>query len=255
MTNPRTGERKPKVVILGALSTMAEAAARLWAEQGAHLLLAGRDQQRLDAVAADLHERGASVDTLAGDLTLADKAEPALDSMVARLGGVDVILLAYGMLGDQKLAERDLAQADHILTTNFTSASRWCLAAANILERQGHGTLVVLGSVAGDRGRASNYIYGASKAGLGVLVQGIAHRLAGSGARAVLVKPGFVDTQMTAHIAPKGLLWAKPEAIARIIVRLGRRGGPSIAYAPAFWKWIMYVIRFMPTSLFHRTKL
>ena len=121
-------------------------------------------------------------------------------------------------------------------TANFTSAAGWCLAAANVLEKQGDHTLIVIGSVAGDRGRASNVSYGAAKGGLAVLVQGIAHRLAKSGASAVVVKPGFVDTPMTAHIARKGLLWAKPTAIGKKIVRIAERGSPRpIIYTPGFW--------------------
>ena len=112
----------------------------------------------------------------------------------------------------------------------------------------------MIGSVAGDRGRGSNYIYGASKAGLGVLVQGIAHRLARSGARAVLIKPGFVDTPMTAGVARKGPLWASSETVARTIVASADRGGP-IVYAPVFWRAIMFVVRNLPSTIFHRTRL
>jgi NAD(P)-dependent dehydrogenase (short-subunit alcohol dehydrogenase family) len=113
---------------------------------------------------------------------------------------------------------------------------------------------VVIGSVAGDRGRASNYVYGATKAGLGALVEGIAHRLARSGARAVLIKPGFVDTPMTAAIANKGVLWAKPEAVARTIVAAAERG-PPVVYTPWFWRGIMLIVRNTPSFVFHKTNL
>jgi NAD(P)-dependent dehydrogenase (short-subunit alcohol dehydrogenase family) len=245
-----------KTIILGALSAIAEAAARKWAEQGAHLLLVGRDRERIEGVAADLRIRGGLADCYECDLASAD-AERTFAGMAAQLGRVDVVLLAYGVLGDQSLAEMNPAEAGRILATNFTSAAGWCLAAANVLERQRHGVLVVIGSVAGDRGRRSNYVYGAAKGGLGVLVQGIAHRLASSSARAVLVKPGFVDTPMTAAITKKGLLWAKPQKIAEIIVQASAPNAstPPVIYAPSFWRWIMYVIRFMPDFVFHRTKL
>jgi NAD(P)-dependent dehydrogenase (short-subunit alcohol dehydrogenase family) len=235
---------------------MAEAAARIWANQGAHLLLAGRAAARLDAIAADLRTRGAVVDTVVVDLAVVE-AKQALAEMIRRLGSVDVVLVAYGLLSDQKLAESDPAEAQRLLATNFTSAAGWCLAAATMLENQGHGTLVVIGSVAGDRGRASNYVYGAAKGGLGILVQGLAHRLARTGARAVLIKPGFVDTPMTAHIARKGFLWAQPETIGNAIVkatRAGSRCGP-IVYAPGFWRWIMVLICMTPSAIFHKTKL
>ena len=253
MTTQSSKSDSPRIIVLGALSAMAEAAARVWAARGAHLLLAGRDTERLEAVAADLRVRGGVAQIFVSDLATAD-AEADLTRMAELLGGVDVVLLAYGVLGDQKRAEADFAEAKRILDTNFVSAAGWCLAAANLLERQNRGTLIVIGSVAGDRGRASNYVYGASKGGLGILVQGIAHRLARGGARAVLIKPGFVDTPMTAAIVKRGLLWAKPEAIGRIIVASAGSSSP-VSYAPGFWRWIMRVIRFMPSSLFHKTKL
>ena len=252
MTNPAV---KQKIIILGAASAMAEAAARLWAEQQAHILLVGRDASRLEEIAADLHVRGAEVETHAADLASTETAQ-SFPGMADRLGGADIILLAYGVLGDQKKAEADTRAALDIISTDFSSAAAWCLEAANLLERQGHGKLIVIGSVAGDRGRASNYVYGAAKGGLAILVQGIAHRLAKSGASAVLIKPGFVNTPMTAHIARKGLLWAKPGAIAKVISNVAqRKSPPPVVYAPRFWRLIMSVIRATPSPLFHKTKL
>jgi decaprenylphospho-beta-D-erythro-pentofuranosid-2-ulose 2-reductase len=256
MTIAAPNRSMSKIIILGALSAMAEAAARKWAEQGAHLLIAGRDRARLEDVAADLRVRGGIANIYEGDLADVD-AEKTLAEMVEQLGGVDVVLLAYGVLGDQKLAETNPAEASRILAIDFTSAASWCLAVAKVLETQRRGVLIVIGSVAGDRGRQSNYVYGAAKGGLGILVQGIAHRLAASGARAVLIKPGFVDTPMTASIPNKGLLWAKPQKVADIIVRAGMSNAPAppVIYAPSFWRWIMYVIRFTPSFVFHRTQL
>jgi decaprenylphospho-beta-D-erythro-pentofuranosid-2-ulose 2-reductase len=246
-----------KIIIVGALSAIAEAAAREWTkQQGTRLMLAGRHASRLENLAADLKLRGAETQIFAADLAAID-AECAFREMVERLGGVDTVLVAYGVLGDQSKAETDTAEAQRLLATNFMSAAGWCLAAANRLEKQGHGCLIVIGSVAGDRGRQSNYVYGAAKGGLGVLVQGIAHRLARTKARAVLVKAGFVDTPMTAHIEHKGLLWAKPSKLGRVIVRISQAPSrsPPVVYAPAFWSWIMLVIRNVPASILHRTRL
>jgi len=256
MTVIATDTSTTKVIILGSLSAIAEATARKWASQGAHLLLAGRDKDRLEAMAADLRTRGGTAAIYEGDLASID-AEMTFTEMLGQLGGVDVVLVAYGVLGDQKLAETTPAEARRILTTDFTSAAAWCLAAGKVLEAQRRGILLVIGSVAGDRGRASNYVYGAAKGGLAILVQGIAHRLAPTGARAVLIKPGFVDTPMTASIPNKGLLWAKPQNIAEIIFQAskpGKRPSPII-YAPPFWRWVMYIVRFTPSFIFHRTKL
>ena len=233
-----------RIVILGAGSAIARATARLWAARGARLVLVGRDQDRLNAVAADL---------VALDCASAD-AGVELAKMVETLGGRDILLLAYGVLGDQTELERDPSAAATLIQTNFTSAAAWCLAAAAIFEKQRAGALLVIGSVAGDRGRRSNFIYGATKGGLARVVEGIAHRLAPFGARAVLIKPGFVDTPMTASITKKGLLWATPEQVAEAIEAAAERGGP-VVYAPKFWLPIMLIIRHMPTFVFNKLNL
>lgn len=247
-----------RVIILGATSAIAEATARLYASEKACLLLAGRNADRLRAISVDLLARGAnSAPIEALDLSQTGVAVPTLERMIATLGGVDHILLFYGVLGDQGRAEADPNHASEILNVNFTSAAQWCLAAAAKLEAQGRGSLVVIGSVAGDRGRQSNYVYGAAKAGLATLVQGIAHRLAlrsPKSARAVLVKPGFVDSPMTAGSKKGGPLWAKPEGIAAIVRKAADRGGP-IVYAPWFWRFILLGIRLVPAAIFHKVPL
>jgi decaprenylphospho-beta-D-erythro-pentofuranosid-2-ulose 2-reductase len=241
-----------RVVILGAASGIAEATARLYAGEGAALVLAGRNAERLEEIAADLRVRGArAVSTYTVDFVTAD-AERVLPEMVGLLGGVDHILLAWGTLGDQARAERDGAIATAILEANFLSAARWALAAANVLEQAGRGSLVALGSVASDRGRRKNYIYGAAKAGLATLVEGIAHRFADKGPRAVVVKPGPTDTAMTAAMAKGGPLWASPEAVAQRVRAAADKGSP-VQYAPRRWRLIMLAIRALPYRLFNRT--
>jgi decaprenylphospho-beta-D-erythro-pentofuranosid-2-ulose 2-reductase len=251
MTLPASGKR---VAILGATSAIAEATARLWARQGAQLVLAGRSAERLEAIADDLRVRGAAAaHVMVLDLADANPAD-GLDRMAKLLGAIDVVLLAYGVLGDQAAAERDPAVARHVFETDFLSAAGWCLAAANYLAARRTGVLIVIGSVAGDRGRMSNYIYGAAKGGLGILVQGIAHRLAPTGARAVLIRPGFVDTPMTAGMGPKGMLWSGPDVIAATIEQAAERGGP-VVYAPWWWRFVMLLIRNVPARILHKTKL
>lgn len=251
MTDPEGGKH---IVILGATSAIAEAVARLWAGEGAHLVLAGRNAERLRAIADDLRIRGAAAaHVVVLDLAATD-ARGELDGMAKLIGPIDVVLLAYGVLGDQAAAEQDPVAARTVLETDFLSAAAWCLAAANQLAARRAGVLVVVGSVAGDRGRMSNYVYGAAKGGLAILVQGIAHRLAPTGARAVLIKPGFVDTPMTAGIARKGILWSRPELIAAVIKRSAEHGGP-IVYAPWWWRLIMMIIQHVPARIFHETKL
>ena len=244
------------IIVLGALSAIGEATARLYAAEGARLVVAGRNQTRLGQVADDLKARGAGeCRTWPIDLATADAAAE-FAGMVAALGGrVDAVLLIYGVLGDQRMAERDPAHLRNVVAVNFASAAEWAVAAANQLEKQGAGTLVAISSVAGDRGRQSNYVYGAAKAGLTTLVEGIAHRLAPSGAHAVVLKVGFVDTPMTAHIEKGGPLWAKPGQIARIVKAVADRPGRVVVYAPWFWRWIMLIVRAVPTAVFHKTKL
>ena len=247
--------RRERVVALGALSAMGEATLRLYAEEGARIVLAGRDADRLQVLSRDLEARGAkSAVAWPVDLATCADTKAELARMAASIGGLDAVLLFYGTLGDNAKAEKDMAEARSILATNFTSAAEWSLASADLIEAQGHGSLVVVGSVAGDRGRQSNYIYGAAKGGLGLLVQGLAHRLARAGGRAVVIKPGFVDTPMTAGIQKGGPLWAKPDAVARLIKKAAGRGAP-VVYAPGFWRWIMLAIRAVPAPVFHKTKL
>lgn len=206
-------------------------------------------------MAVDLKARGAENAVVAtSDLAATTDIEQQFDQFVEQIGGVDHVLIAYGTLGDQGLAERDLVVAEEIFRVNFTSAAAWSLVAANLLEAQGRGSLVVIGSVAGDRGRRANFIYGAAKAGLEALVEGIAHRFANKGPRAILIKPGPTVTPMTEGMNRKGALWAKPEQIAAITYARAHRGGP-IAYAPGFWRYIMLIIRNLPAAIFNRMEI
>lgn len=248
-----TGEGQ-RIVILGAASAIAESAARLWAARRTRLILVGRDQARLKSIAANLDTLGAR-ETIVWPLDCATAAAAVeLDRMTQALGGLDILLLAYGVLGDQAELERDPAAAANLIQVNFTSAAAWCMATSAIFEKQRAGALLVIGSVAGDRGRRSNFVYGATKGGLARLVEGIAHKLAPLGARAIVIKPGFVDTPMTANIKTKGLLWATPDRVAEVIARAGYRGGP-VVYAPAFWRFVMLIIRHMPSSIFNKLNI
>jgi short-subunit dehydrogenase len=245
-----------RVVILGALSAIAIATARIYAAEGAALLLAGRNAERLKGLADDLRARGAvKVETAAMDLEAASaEARKHLDAWSKALGGIDHVLVIYGYLGAQEKASSDPNELARIVSSNFSTAVQWCEAAAAILRTQKRGSVVAVSSVAGDRGRQSNYAYGASKGGLAIYMQGLAHSLAPLGARAVAIKPGFVDTPMTDGMNKQGALWAKPEAIGRAIRRAADAGGP-IQYAPGQWRMIMLVIRAVPAFIFHKTRL
>lgn len=244
-----------RVLVLGATSAIAERWCRLRAARGDRLLLVARDPERLAVIAADLLARGAG-EVLTADSDLADP-EGAAERFAAfadRLGGLDLVLVAYGVLGDQAWSQADVGRLEQGLMTNFVSAAVWCELAAGALETAGRGTLVAISSVAGDRGRRSNYAYGAAKAGLSVFLDGLAHRFAGTPVTVVAVKPGFVDTPMTAHIAKGGPLWATPDRVADDIERaIGKRR--PVVYTPWFWWLVMAIIRNLPRPVFNRMKI
>jgi short-subunit dehydrogenase len=242
-----------RVLILGANSGIAEATARIYAAEGASLLLVGRSAERLQAVAQSLLAIGATrCETAVVDLAASDQAAE-LPRLVASLGGADHIHIAYAIMPTQTEAANDLAVAAAMMTTNYTSTALWSLAAANLLEAQGHGSLVVLGSVAGDRGRRKNFIYASTKAGIATLVEGIAHRFVGKGPRAVVVKPGPTATAMTAN-GPPGRRLISADEVARLVRRAADHGGP-VQYAPRRWRLIMRIVRDMPWWLFRRIDL
>lgn len=243
------------VIILGASSAIAELVARRYAAQGARLGLVARDPARLEAIAADLKVRGAaSVATLARDLAMPAQAQD-LEDFALRMGGADTIMIAYGLLGDQAEAEADLEAAGRLLAVNFVSAALWALAARRMLEAScgSAGLIVALGSVAGDRARRSNFIYGAAKGGLALILQGLSHRAARAGGpRAMVIKLGLVDTPMTSGFRKGGPLWSSPDQAAAAIVKAMSQP-KAIVYAPWFWRWIALIIRCLPEALFDRT--
>ena len=253
MTSPR------KILVLGALSAMAQAAARRLAAGGAHLVLAGRDAARLEAAALDLRARGAgSVETLAANLAAVDDPFAVTADVAARLGGLDAVLIFYGVLGDEANSSHDITELRRQLRVNVDSPIEWAAAAAATLERSEHPdpVIVAVGSVAGDRGRASNKTYGAAKAGLAVYMQGLAHKGGDKTRRlrAVTVKPGFTDTPMTDGLAKGGPLWSSPDRVAKDIVAAVEGGGP-IRYSPWFWRWIMLIVRLLPQPVMDKLKL
>jgi decaprenylphospho-beta-D-erythro-pentofuranosid-2-ulose 2-reductase len=243
-----------RILIIGANSSMAEAAARLWAKRGDRLFLLGRSDERLGALSADLTVRGAQ---MAGhgvfDANALDHHAEALEKAVHALGGLDVVLIAHGTLSEQDRAKVDVAYALHELTTNAISVVSLCSILANALEAQGHGTLAVISSVAGERGRQSNYLYGSAKALVTAFTQGLRNRLYSKGVHVVTLKPGFVATAMTAHL-PQGPLFASADkAGACIVAAIDKK--KDVAYVPGFWALIMFVIRAIPENLFKKLKL
>lgn len=245
----------PRIVIVGATSSIAEHCARLWVTQAAcALTLVGRDAARLERIAADLRVRSPASTVAVRTLDFSDHgAIRALADAVAQEGLPRQVLIAHGSLPDQQACQRDLGAAREALDVNGVSPVLFAEAFAGHMERQG-GVITVIGSVAGDRGRRSNYVYGAAKGLVTRYVQGLQHRLAGSGSplRVVLVKPGPTATPMTAHLPPAGL--APVEAVARLIVQ-GSAAGKPVVYAPGKWALIMMVVRHLPAFVFNKMNI
>ncbi len=243
-----------KILIIGATSAIAEATARIWAARGDALFLVGRRSERLAVIAADLRVRGAA-SVACHTLDACDRGAHAamFAAAAAAMGGIDVALIAHGSLPDQKACEASVDSTLAEIDTNALSVIALATRLGEIFEQQGRGTLAVIGSVAGDRGRQSNYVYGAAKGMVGIFLQGLRNRLAKRGVQVLTIKPGFVDTPMTSAFT-KNALWAKPEVIARGIVRAIDTRRDEI-YLPGFWRAIMLLVRHIPERLFKRLAL
>lgn len=240
----------PHWLILGASSAMARAFAREAAAHGAVLTLAGRDLADLDATARDAELRGApSARVVVCDAT--DPVSRAECVELAELPGTDLnVFIAIGQMPDQDSMDINPVLLLQMIQANYVGPVALLQGLAPVLERRGRGHIVIVGSVAGDRGRRKNYLYGSAKAGLATYATGLRARLFLSGVSVTLVKPGFVDTAMTWGL-PGLFLMASPQASAAAMMRAALRGREEI-YHPSFWRWIMLVIRVLPAALMKR---
>lgn len=267
------------IVITGAGSAIAQEVAKLYATDGASFFLIDRNEELLKAVAQDLGVRGAKhVEAVTADLTEYDQHAGMLERAHKTLGGLDIVLVAHGTLPNQKKCEESWEETAQAIAVNQLSAMSFMAAAAKMLaptplppplapppaggetlgrpaRRTGGGrkTIAVISSVSGDRGRQSNYVYGTAKGALSIFASGLRNRLAKKGIHVLTIKPGFVNTPMTAAFK-KGILWAKPEQVARDIVRAIEKK-KNVLYTPAFWRPIMFVIRNIPEPIFKRMNL
>jgi decaprenylphospho-beta-D-erythro-pentofuranosid-2-ulose 2-reductase len=239
------------ILALGATSAIAEATLRLFAARKARFFLVGRNADKLNAVAGDLLTRGAaSVATHVMDLDDTAAHPAMLTAAAENLGTIQLALLAHGVLGDQQQAEASYPATEAILGTNFLSAVSLITWLANYFEASHQGTLAVISSVAGDRGRKSNYVYGASKGALNIFVDGVRNRIDRSGVHVLTIKPGFVATPMTAHL-PQNALFAQPAKIAEGIFK-AVKNRKDVIYVPAFWALIMLILRMIPRRIFKK---
>lgn len=241
------------IVIIGATSAIAHACARMWAKAGVKFFLVGRNEEHLRRCAADLTTRGAAhVSIFVADLRARDLHDAIVAASAEDLHIIDAVLIAHGTLPDQEACERSVDATMDALLTNELSVISLMHRYATVFEAQEGGELCVISSVAGERGRASNYTYGAAKAAVTQYASGLRARLAGKGIHVTTILPGFVDTPMTSHVK-KGLLFASAERVATIIVK-AMEGGKDVVYAPGFWRLIMLIVRSIPERFFKGLK-
>lgn len=245
------------IIIFGATSAIASACARDWIAAGHNLFLIGRNTDKLNIMRTDLLARstqGQIVETATADLNDFSTHEALYAQATRALGTPDTVLVAHGSLPDQKACETSVDLTMREIRTNALSVISLATLAANLFEPRQEGTIAVIGSVAGDRGRQSNYVYGAAKGMVDIFLQGLRNRLAKASVAVLTIKPGFVDTPMTAHIPTKGALWATPDDIGQGIIRAVNHKR-DIVYLPWFWRIIMLIIRSIPEAIFKRLSL
>ncbi|MGD8861716.1 MAG: SDR family NAD(P)-dependent oxidoreductase [Myxococcales bacterium] len=234
------------VLILGATSAIAADLARIFDERGDALYLVGRSAEKLEELLGGL---SGVVGSASADFTDTDGNARVVQDAIDRLGGVDVAVIAHGLLGDQLRSEVDFAEAAAIIQTNFTSAVSLLLPIANHMEARGRGRIVVLSSVAGERGRPRNFTYGAAKGGLTIYLQGLRSRLWPK-VSVHTIKLGPVHTPMTVG-HPKNRLFAESDRVARDIVA-AYEAGRAEAYVPWYWRPIMGAVTALPERIFQR---
>jgi len=240
------------IAILGATSSLGQSIAReALAADTREITLLARDKSKMQIVVDDLTNRGGLVEAQVGNFTNISQH----DAIVKSIANCTTVYVVYGTLPDQEACEQSWAETDVALATNFTSVISLLTRIANVFEKRGHGTIVVVSSVAGERGRKSNYVYGAAKGGLSIFCDGLRNRLYASGVHVLCVKPGFIDTAMTAHIEKKpAVLWVGPDKVAKDIINAAKQKKNTL-YTPWFWRYIMLIITSIPEVIFKRLSL
>lgn len=249
--------KNKRIVVFGATSAIAQDVARIFVAEGASLYCIGRNPQKLKILLDDLNIRSGNEQKINGDvadLCNISEHERLFKDAQKTLGGIDIVFLAHGSLPDQKECENSVNKTLNEIQINAISFISILTIAAKILEDQGSGVIAAISSVAGERGRKSNYVYGASKGMVSIFMQGLRHRLANSGVNVVTIKPGLVDTPMTDSIDKSGKLWSTPEIVAKGIVK-AINGRKNEVYIPGYWRIIMSIVRNTPNFIFNRTNI
>jgi short-subunit dehydrogenase len=243
-----------RILIIGATSAIAQETAKLFAAKGDQLFLVARNEEKLKVVTSDLAVRGATkVGYMVLDLNEFDKHLSMVDKAIQFLSGLDIILIAHGTLSEQKACEQSYKLAEQELKTNLLSVISLLTHIANQFERQKYGCIAVISSVAGDRGRQSNYLYGTAKGAVSFFLQGLRSRLYKSGVSVITIKPGLIDTSMTASLK-KGLLFVGPDIVAKAVYQ-AIQNKKDVIYVPFYWRGIMAIIKLIPESIFKKLKL
>ena len=243
-----------RILIVGATSAIAHEAAKCFAKDGAEFFLVARSPEKLEDTGNDLKVRGAKrIETFLLDVTDLDRHQEMIETAISTLDGLDMVLISHGTLGDQQKCQVSVSETLKEFTTNCTSVISLLTILAGYFEQQKRGCIAVVSSVAGDRGRQSNYVYGAAKGALSVFLQGLRNRLSKAGVAVVTVKPGLIDTPMTASVK-KGLLTASAQGVGEGIYR-AMKDRKEVVYLPWFWRPIMLIVRNIPEPVFKRLSL
>jgi short-subunit dehydrogenase len=243
-----------RVLVIGATSAIAHETAKIFAAEKARLFLVGRNKEKLAAVADDLLTEGADkVETFLLDLTEFDRHQELFSRATGAFDGLDAMLIAHGSLPDQQACERSVRETMESFKTNCLSVIALLTLFANYFERQKYGAIAVITSKSGDRGRRSTYVYGAAKGAVDIFLEGLRSRLYKAGVSVVTIKPGLVDTPMTASV-PKNMFFASAKSVGAGVYR-AMIGGKDEVYLPWFWRWIMLIIKIIPEPLYKRMSL
>ncbi len=242
-----------KILIIGATSSIAKHCARLWATHKSIFFLVARDQSHLKIIKNDLIIRGAAnVFTYKMDVNHFTSHSKMLKKAQQTLKDIDTVLIAHGSLPNQKACELHIKIGLQEISTNAISSIALLSEIANYFEQKKKGTIAIISSVAGDRGRASNYFYGSAKAMISTFASGLRQRLHRSNVAVVTIKPGLIDTPMTSEFN-KGFLWSTPEKIAKKIINAIDQKKSEV-YVPSYWQYIMFLIKNIPHFIFNRMK-